>query len=551
MLLDHDACYAALERRDRRFDGRFVTGVLTTGIYCRPSCPARTPKRGNVRFFACAAAAEEAGLRACRRCRPEIAPTAPDWELDSDLARRAVRLIDDGVVDRDGVRGLAQRLHVSERHLGRVLQRALGASPIALARARRVRVARSLVDATDVPLSAVAFAAGFGSIRRFNDEMRRAFACAPSALRRPQTRVGAGTAAEPGGAGGPAGPPVVLRVAARRPFDGASLLAFLAARAVPGVEEVDGTTYRRALAGGVVEVELVPDGATMRLLGVHLRDVPAAVVAVRRLLDLDADPMAPARALGDDPIVGPLLRRRPGLRVPGAVDGFELTVRAVLGQQVTVAGARTLLGRLVAAAGPPLPVPDAGVRRSFPGAAAVAELSQDEARALGLTGRRAATLRSLAAAVRDGAVDLSLGADVARTVADLQRIPGIGPWTAGYVALRALRDPDAWPSGDLGLRHAVERATGHAVHAAALDRVAAAWRPWRAIAALHLWTSLPEPHAPPAGARPRQRSPRSPTSVPDVRPGALRGSARTTRTARADPSSAPDTYDDALPGRRA
>lgn len=483
MLLDAEACYAAVERRDRRFDGRFLTGVLTTGVYCRPSCPARTPKRANVRFFACPAAAEEAGLRACRRCRPEIAPTAPDWDLDSHLARRAVRLIDEGVVDTDGVEGLARRLHVSSRHLGRVLQRELGAGPVALARARRARLARQLVDGTDLPLSTIAFASGYGSIRRFNDEARRAFGCAPSELRR--------SVPGPTGADAMAGDPAVaLRLLVRRPFDGDALLAFLGRRAVAGVEQVDGRTYRRTFDGGVLEATVDEEAVRLRLLGVELRAVPSAVAAVRRVLDVDADPLAAIDVLSADPAIAPLVARRPGLRVPGAVDGFELAVRAVLGQQVSVAAARTLAGRLVALAGELLAPRAGGLTHRFPTAAAVAAAPLDR---LGAPARRLASLRALAVAVRDGAVDLAPGGDTAEATAALRRIAGIGPWTAGYVALRAFRDPDAWPAGDVGLREALARRLGRAVTAKELDARAERWRPWRAVAALHLWTSLAEP----------------------------------------------------------
>jgi AraC family transcriptional regulator of adaptative response / DNA-3-methyladenine glycosylase II len=474
VIEDEDRCYRAVRSRDRRFDGVFYTGVLTTGIYCRPSCAAVTPLRHNVRFFPTAAAAQAAGLRACKRCRPDTTPGSPDWDVRADVAGRAMRLVNDGVVEREGVPGLARRLGYSERQLGRLLTATLGAGPLALARARRAQTARILVETTPMPLADVAFAAGFASVRQFNDTMRETYGVTPSALR--------GRRPAPAGRAGD----VEVRLAVREPFDGAALLDFLAARAVPGVEEVTGETYRRTLRlpGGPGVVSLTPMPSYVRCV-LRLRalaDLPVAVERCRRLLDLDADPAAIADALGDDPVVGGLVRKRPGLRVPGHVDGAELAVRAVLGQQVSVAATRTLAARLTAAYGELLPEPDGTLTHLFPAPAALARAGD-----LPVPAGRARALRALAAAAADG-LDLDRGADRVASLAALGALPGIGPWTCSYVALRALGDPDAFLPSDLGVRRAMAALAPGADPAT----LAAAWRPWRSYALLHLWTSLGE-----------------------------------------------------------
>ncbi len=459
MIEDQDRCYAAVCSRDRRFDGVFYTGVLTTRIYCRPSCPARTPFRENVRFFRTAAAAQAAGLRACKRCRPDSTPGSPEWDVRADVAGRAMRLINDGVVTRSGVPGLARRLGYSERQLNRLLVAELGASPLALARAHRAHTARVLVETTSMPLTDVAFAAGFASVRQFNDTMRATYDVTPSLLRsraRPPASTG----------------DVELRLAVREPFDGAALLDFLAVRAVPGVEAVSSGTYSRTLRlpGGPGHVALTPGPSSVRcvLRLTDLADLPVAVERCRRLLDLDADPLAVSAALGADPIIGPLIRKRPGLRVPGHVDGFEVAVRAVLGQQVSVAGARTLAARLVSLYGEPV-----GDGWSlFPSAEALAG-----AESLPMPASRARALVALASAVASGALDLDRGTPRADVERALVALPGIGPWTASYVAMRALGDPDAFLPTDLGVRKALRDVS-----------VSEAWRPWRSYALMHLWT---------------------------------------------------------------
>ncbi|WP_214408765.1 DNA-3-methyladenine glycosylase 2 family protein [Sphaerisporangium fuscum] len=497
--LDFDSCYRAVSARDTRFDGRFYTAVTSTGIYCRPICPARTPARRNVRFYRHAAAAEAAGFRPCRRCRPELSPGDPGWDVGADLVGRALRLIDDGVADEYGVAGLANRLHITERHLLRIFTGRLGAGPLAVARTRRLLLAKQLLTETSLPITDVAFAAGFGSVRQFNATMKEAYGFSPSDLRRtsgPVTRpVG------PSGAATPGMPATLnLRLAHRTPYDSGTLFRYLAARAIPGVEEADATAYRRAVPGGLIT--LVPgDGHfTLSVTLDDTRHLARIVARCRRLLDLDADPDAIAAALGTTAL-RPLLALRPGLRVPGAFDGFELAVRAVVGQQVSVAGARTLLGRIAARAGMPAkpcditttaahPEPGATVSPSgspngdhprllFPTAERLAEA---DLTGLGLTGRRIATLKILAEKAATGELDLDGGADPAETASRLLAIPGIGPWTTGYIVMRALHDPDAWPTGDLGLRRAMKALD---ITEDDIDR----WRPWRAYAALHLWSS--------------------------------------------------------------
>ena len=474
---DFEQCYRAVQSRDPRFDGWFFTAVTSTGIYCRPSCPALTPRRANVRFYPTAAAAQGAGFRACRRCRPEAVPGSPDWDRRADLAGRAMRLIADGVVDREGVAGLASRLGYSQRHLHRQLIESVGAGPLALARAQRARTARLLIETTELTFAQVAFGSGFASVRQFNDTVRQVFAATPSVLRAAGRR----------GRHQPAPGTIAVRLTHRQPFDADGLWAFLAARAVPGVECLDpaSRTFRRSLdlprGGGTVALRPAAAwvDATFRLD--DLRDLAAAVQRCRRLLDLDADPVAVDAQLGADAALSPLVAARPGLRVPGTVDGDELAVRALLGQQVSVAGARTLAGRLVAQIGVPLPGPDGDLTHLFPTAAAVSEWAAGGVGGLPDSRRRA--LGALAHALAVGDLALDPGVDRAAAEATLRRLPGIGPWTTAYVAMRALGDPDMFPASDLGIRTAL----------GALDGAGdpTRWRPWRSYAAQHLWASLP------------------------------------------------------------
>ena len=494
MFEDFERCYRAVQSRDTRFDGWFFGAVTSTGIYCRPSCPARTPKREHMRFFATAAAAQLAGFRACKRCRPDASPGSPEWNQRADLVGRAMRLIADGVVDREGVAGLARHLNYSERHLHRQLVAEVGAGPIALARAQRAQTARILIETTDVPISQIAFASGFASIRQFNDTIRAVFAVTPTELReRARTatarrRAGTGAAISDGtttSAG-----TIALRLPFRAPLDTDPLLDVLAARAVTGIEAVADGTYRRSLqlpfGAAVVALTPTPDHVACHLRLDDLRDLPAAVERCRRLLDLDADPVAVDTFLAADPLLEPLVHKHPGLRVPGHVDGFEVLVRAVVGQQVSVAGARTVLGRIVRELGDPLPAPDRGIVTRFPAADVLAAASED---ALPMPASRAATVRRAAEAVATGELAVDPGVDREDLRARLVAIPGIGPWTADYVALRALGDPDVFLPTDLGVRRALE-ALGGPGDARSAEQRAEAWRPWRSYALTHLWTTL-------------------------------------------------------------
>ncbi|MEV0617159.1 AlkA N-terminal domain-containing protein [Nonomuraea sp. NPDC050404] len=511
--LDFDSCYRAVSSRDARFDGRFYTAVTTTRIYCRPICPARTPASRNVRFYRHAASAEAAGFRPCKRCRPELSPGDPGWDLRGDLVGRALRLIDDGAADEQGVAGLARRLHITERHLHRLFVAELGVGPLAVARTKRLLLAKQLLTETGLPVTEVAFASGFGSVRQFNATMRETYGFTPSELRatvgpkaartaaavgpkatrtaaavvpkatrtaaatRPSNGTGpvraTGDTASPGAdmSGMAAGPVTLrLRLHRREPYDVAGVFAFLTSRAIPGLEVADHTSYTRAVQGGTITLTPAKDHIALDVAMDDTRQLARVVARCRRLLDLDADPQAISDILGQTSLA-PLVAARPGLRVPGAFDGFELAVRAVVGQQISVAGARTLLGRIVARTAAPgglFPAPDLLLDTDLTG--------------LGLTNRRIDTLKDLAARLVEGRIDLDGAQDPAEAVAELLEVRGIGPWTAGYIALRALRDPDAWPTGDLVLD---KRMAALGIPQDHIER----WRPWRAYAALHLWSS--------------------------------------------------------------
>lgn len=490
--LDPESCYRAVASRDRRFDGVFLTAVHTTGIYCRPSCPARTPAADHVTFHPTAASAQAAGFRACKRCAPDATPGAPGWDVVADVAGRAMRLVADGVVEREGVSGLAARLGYSPRHLTRLLRAELGAGPLALARARRAQQARTLVEETDLPFADVAFASGFASVRQFNDTVREVYAATPTALR---ARRASRRPAPPATDAAPPVGRVDVRLPVRTPYDGDCLLAHLEARAVPGVEVVREGTYARTLdlpyGPGAVELRLPQEHragvrayvrASFALT--DLRDLTAATERVRRLVDADCDPVAVAAALGEDPLLGPVLAHHPGLRVPGHVDGPEVAVRAVLGQQVTVAAARSLAGRLVEDHGIPVATGIAGVDRLFPRPEAIAGLLPGD---LPVPGSRVRALAALGAAVVTGDVVLDRGTDRSTARAALLALPGIGPWTADYVAMRALGDPDRLLVADSGTRAALSRM---GLGRDDGSRVAERWRPWRSYAQHLLWRSL-------------------------------------------------------------
>jgi AraC family transcriptional regulator of adaptative response / DNA-3-methyladenine glycosylase II len=473
---DPALCRQAAESGDPRFDGWIFVAVTTTGIYCRPSCPAR-PKPEHLRFFSTAAAAQAAGYRACKRCRPDVTPGSPEWDRRADLVGRAMRLIADGVVDRDGVPGLARRLGYTERHVNRQLVAVVGAGPLALARAQRAQTARILLETTALPITEVAFAAGFRSVRQFNASIRQVFALAPGQLRERARRYGPDT---DGGV-------IDLRLPYRAPLDAEGLIAYLALRAVPGVEEVDGGAYRRSLrlphGTGIVELRPADGHIRARFRLEDLRDLGAAVQRSRALLDLDADPQGVTEALGPDRLLGALVRAVPGRRVAGHVDGHELAVRAVLGQQVSLAAAATHAARLVRAHGEPVAQPVGGVTHLFPPAEALAVLDPDS---LAMPRPRGRAVIGLAQALAAGELVLDAGAERAEAVAGLLALPGVGPWTASYIAMRALRDPDAFMPSDLGVRHALER-LGQPGDPAAATRLGARWRPYRAYALQYLW----------------------------------------------------------------
>jgi AraC family transcriptional regulator, regulatory protein of adaptative response / DNA-3-methyladenine glycosylase II len=505
MELDFERCYRAVDSRDQRFDGWFVTAVSSTGIYCRPSCPAITPRRKNVAFYPTAAAAHRLGYRACRRCRPDAAPGSPEWDVRADVVGRAMRLIADGVVDRDGVDGLASRLSYTTRHLNRMLVAEVGAGPLALARAQRAQTARTLIETTDLGLAEIAFAAGFGSVRQFNDTVREVYSIAPSELRtaaRRRTPAGRGT--------------LTVRLAYRPPLHAASTLDFLRMRAIPGVEIVTDHDYTRAirLPHGTAYVQLTPAtdhvSATLRLADV--RDLSPAVARCRRLFDLDADPTAIDGVLGADPALAAQVDAEPGVRVPRAVDGFEIAVRAIVGQQISVAGAITILGRLIAAAPDPEELdqivnadeqygvasrasgdgtgsstsdakPFGAGLRPFPEPAIVAKLPDS---AFAMPKARIATIRSLAEAINADELVLDGSVDRDETRAALEAIPGIGPWTASYVAMRALGDPDVFLPSDVAVRRAA-RSAGLPDRPVPLAQHGERWAPWRSYAVIRLW----------------------------------------------------------------
>ena len=501
--LDDERRYQAAVSKDPRFDGVFFIAVTSTGIYCRPSCPAITPKRANMRFYRSAAAAQEAGFRACKRCRPDASPGSPEWNIRADMVGRAMRLIADGVVDRDGVEGLARRLGYEQRQVRRLVTAELGAGPLAIARAQRAQTARILTETTALPLSEIAFAAGFASIRQFNATIREVFAVTPTDLRQARGRVRQTRRLLPPPSADAVAPGLIrLRLAYRAPIDGERMLGYLGARAIPGVEEVREGRYRRTImlpnGPGILSLAPAAGYVDCELQLEDLRDLTAAVQRCRRLLDLDADPEAVTGYLSADPVLGPLALASPGRRSPGHVDGSELALRAVLGQQVSVAAARRLGARLVAAYGKPLSRPDGPLTHVFPEAETLA--AADPA-ALPMPRSRALALTGLASALASGELVLDPGAERDRAEAALLALPGIGPWTASYIRMRALSDPDAFLPSDVGVLDALARlgtvpagtgpaARGRAARAAAA--LAENWRPWRSVAVHHLWAYLEE-----------------------------------------------------------
>ncbi|MFJ8508375.1 AlkA N-terminal domain-containing protein [Streptomyces avermitilis] len=482
MHIDSERCVRAVRSKDARFDGWFFTAVLTTRIYCRPSCPVVPPKPENMTFYPSAAACQQAGFRACKRCRPDTSPGSPEWNQRADLVARAMRLISDGIVDREGVPGLATRLGYSTRQIERQLLAELGAGPLALARAQRAQTARLLIETTTLPMAEIAFAAGFSSIRTFNDTVRDVFALSPSELR---GRLPKKTVVSPGA--------LTLRLPFRAPLNPDNLFGHLAATAVPGVEEWRDGAYRRTLrlpyGHGIVALTPAADHMACRLTLSDLRDLPVAISRCRRMLDLDADPVAVDDQLRADPLLAPLVDKAPGRRVPRTVDEAEFAVRAVLGQQVSTAAARTHAARLVTAHGEAVADPEGGLTHLFPAPEALAAVAPES---LAMPRTRRTTFTTLVRQLAEGRLHLGVESDWEETRARLLSLPGFGPWTADVIAMRALGDPDAFLPTDLGIRRAAQE-LGLPSTPAALTARAAAWRPWRAYAVQYLWATDSHP----------------------------------------------------------
>jgi len=477
MQIDPESCFRATRARDARFDGRFFVGITSTRVYCRPVCGARPARREHQRYFASAAAAEQSGFRPCLLCRPELAPGLALVDASRQLARAAASLIDDGLANEGGLDAVAGRLGVTDRHLRRVFEAEYGVTPVAYAQTARLLLAKRLLTDTRMPVTEVALAAGFGSLRRFNSLFSARYRLQPTSLRRTTSRAATVDFHR-------------FVLATRAPFDYRRLLAFHAARALPGVEAIDGQRMRRTLAKvaadgkptfGWIEVRPAPRGIEVRIDARLAPALPRVLAACKHAFDLDCQPDAVSAGLGE------LAAARPGLRLPGAFDGFETAVRTILGQQVSVKAARTLAGRLAERFGTPVETPFAGVSRLFPSAAQLAALPPGDIAALGIIAARARAIVALAAAIAEGRLLLAPSVDVERTLALLQQLPGVGSWTAQAIAMRALHWPDAFPVGDVGIAKALgERRPEQ------LLRSAEAWRPWRAYAVMHLWTALEE-----------------------------------------------------------
>ena len=470
--------------RDPRFDGKFFIAVTSTGIYCRPICPSPHAKRSHVRYFPTAAAASAAGYRPCLRCRPEAAPGTPAWLGTSAVVRRALRLIEDGFLDHDSVKQLAERLGIGPRHLHRLFLQHVGAAPVAMAQTRRLHFAKRLLDETELPITDIAFASGFQSLRRFNSAFQQSFRRAPRDVRRDWCLGPAQQEDE-----------VVLRLAYRPPYDWQQVRDFLAARAIAGVETIDERGYARTVKTGkryaIVRVRPLEDedALELRVRGSGPASLLQMSSIARRVFDVASDPALIMCAFENSPLISPLVRSRPGLRIPGAWDCFECAVRAIVGQQISVAAARTLTARLVSCAGAAIPHATDGLTRLFPGPA---ELLSADLTGVGLTRSRVSTLRALAGAILKGEIDLHGTSDA--ICAELARLPGVGPWTAQYVAMRALGEPDAFPASDLVLRR-VASGKGALLSPDQLAGQAEAWRPWRAYAAMHLWRAAADAQA--------------------------------------------------------
>jgi AraC family transcriptional regulator, regulatory protein of adaptative response / DNA-3-methyladenine glycosylase II len=494
MLLDHNSCYEALVARDPRFDGVLYVGVTTTGVYCRPVCPARTPRRVRCRFFANAAAAENAGFRPCLRCRPELAPGNAVIDSANRIASSAAQRIEAGALNEAGIDELAAEFGVSSRQLRRVVKRELGVTPTELAQTQRLLIAKRLLTDSALPAIDIAFASGFSSVRQFNALFRERYGLSPTAIRRSRSSQTTEQA-------------LTVRLGFRPPMAWPLLLKFLSDRAIPGVESVESNRYWRAVrigqrngpssgpcsgacsgpTSGWINVERAEDENALRVeVSLSLaRHLPSLLARIKYLFDLDAHPQLIEARLGEDERLREIVRRHSGLRLPGAFDGFEMAMRAVLGQQISVAAARNIAGRITEAFGESVETPNPKLNRAPVSAARLATADAGDLTRFGLTGKRAECLIALARSVAGGEVRLEPGVDIAATIERLKQIPGIGDWTAHYIAMRALRWPDALPHSDLGLL----KALGETAPKRVLE-IAENWRPWRAYALMHLWNSL-------------------------------------------------------------
>ncbi len=484
MDMDFEACRRAFVTRDARFDGRIFGAVKTTGIYCRPICPARTPKPQNMTFYPTAAAAQEAGYRPCLRCRPEASPDLGAWRGTSNTVSRALALIEAGAMDGDDVDALAARLGVGERQLRRLFRQHLGASPVSVAQTRRVLLAKQLIQETLLPMGEVALASGFGSVRRFNETFQQLFGRPPGELRRSRKLEI------------PAADGITVRLPYKPPYDWEAMIGFLSIRAIPGIEWAEAKRYARTLVidgqrGVVIVTPRKDDALSAEIHFPSLSALPAVIARIRRVFDLSADPVLIGAHLGQDPVLAPLVAARPGLRAPGAWDGFELAVRAILGQQITVTAARNLAAKLVATYGEPIDEPAAaaaGLTRLFP---LPQRLIGEDIAALGMPGARGRALEALARKVVEDPAIFTPRADLTTAISALKALPGVGEWTAQYIALRELREPDAFPQADIGLMRAMADEAGVRPTADQLLARSQAWRPWRAYAAQHLWVADP------------------------------------------------------------
>lgn len=497
MPLDQTLCYRALRARDPRFDGRFFTAVKTTGIYCRPICPARTPKLENVEFYPTAASAQEAGYRPCLRCRPEVSPRFAAWRGTWNSVARALLLIDQGALDTGDVDHLATRLGMTSRHLRRLFDQHLGAPPIVVAQTRRLQLAKQLLDETTLPISHIAYSSGFGSLRRFNDAIRKTYDRTPKDIRRatkrrhPQDNPVMSSLSS-----------VTLKLPFAPPYNWPALIAFLAARAIPGIEHITPTSYRRAITHdgntGIVEVHpnLLESHLTVTIHFPNITPLGAIVDRIRHIFDTGADPLAIARTLTIDPLLADALHHHPGIRVPGTWDGFELAIRAILGQQITVRAATNLAAKVVALYGTPLTThTDPTITHTFPSPKTIAHIPPNTlAQSLGIPRVRAEAITALAATAATDDTLLKPGHSLDHSIARLTELPGIGDWTANYIAMRALREPDAFPATDLILRKSLTANGTTPTLTQTLTR-ATSWQPWRAYAAMALWTRHTATHA--------------------------------------------------------